>query len=135
MVARQLYLFGVHCVGGSKNCSCFLFKAVGVERAKLPWETAHQHAYNIPVYSCSHTGKRFHLIKPTLSLSLSPIPVEALYDYVKDKDDELSFTVGTVIYVVKKNDDGWFEGMAGGLTGLFPGNYVETVAPGNESTA
>lgn len=57
--------------------------------------------------------------------------VEALYDYTKDKDDELSFTAGTVIYVVKKNDDGWFEGVADGITGLFPGNYVEVVAQGN----
>lgn len=26
---------------------------------------------------------------------------------------------------MKKNDDGWFEGVLNGLTGLFPGNYVE----------
>ena len=63
-----------------------------------------------------------------------PPAVEALYDYVKDKDDELSFKMGTIIYVVKKNDDGWFEGTVDGMTGLFPGNYVDTVAPGGEST-
>lgn len=63
--------------------------------------------------------------------------VEALYDYVKDKDDELSFTAATIIYVLKKNDDGWFEGTADGITGLFPGNYVEFLSAGNldESTA
>ena len=37
----------------------------------------------------------------------------------------------TVIYVLKKNDDGWFEGVADGVTGLFPGNYVEVIAVGN----
>ncbi len=57
--------------------------------------------------------------------------VEALYDYSKDKDDELSFTMGATIYVVKKNDDGWYEGVFNGVTGLFPGNYVDAA----ESTA
>ena len=53
------------------------------------------------------------------------LSVEAIYEYEKDKDDELSFKPGAVIYVVKKNDDGWFEGISEGVTGLFPGNYVE----------
>lgn len=51
--------------------------------------------------------------------------VEALYDYVKDKEDELTFNAGDIIYVLKKNDDGWYEGVLNGTTGLFPGNYVE----------
>ena len=54
--------------------------------------------------------------------------MEALYDYVKDKDDELTFNAGVIIYVLKKNDDGWYEGVLDGITGLFPGNYVETVS-------
>ncbi|XP_033841643.1 abl interactor 1a isoform X1 [Periophthalmus magnuspinnatus] len=53
--------------------------------------------------------------------------VVAIYDYIKDKDDELSFMEGAIIYVVKKNDDGWFEGVCSGVTGLFPGNYVESI--------
>ncbi|KGL85214.1 Abl interactor 1, partial [Tinamus guttatus] len=32
--------------------------------------------------------------------------VVAIYDYTKDKDDELSFMEGAIIYVIKKNDDG-----------------------------
>lgn len=60
--------------------------------------------------------------------------VEALYDYTKDKDDELTFTAGSTIYVVKKNDDGWYEGVCNNETGLFPGNYVEVVAQGNMSS-
>ncbi|GIY00259.1 abl interactor 2 [Caerostris darwini] len=51
--------------------------------------------------------------------------VVAIYDYVADKEDELSFSENSVIYVVKKNDDGWYEGVMDGVTGLFPGNYVE----------
>ncbi|KAM6900329.1 abl interactor 1a isoform 3-T3 [Xenentodon cancila] len=53
--------------------------------------------------------------------------VVAIYDYSKDKDDELTFIEGAIIYVVKKNDDGWFEGVCNGVTGLFPGNYVESI--------
>nr|XP_061810067.1 abl interactor 1-like isoform X2 [Nerophis lumbriciformis] len=53
--------------------------------------------------------------------------VVAIYDYSKDKDDELSFMEGAIIYVVKKNDDGWYEGVSAGVTGLFPGNYVESI--------
>ncbi|XP_012372532.1 abl interactor 1 isoform X8 [Octodon degus] len=37
--------------------------------------------------------------------------VVAIYDYTKDKDDELSFMEGAIIYVIKKNDDGWYEGV------------------------
>ncbi|KAM6152798.1 abl interactor 2 isoform 7-T7 [Erethizon dorsatum] len=53
--------------------------------------------------------------------------VVAIYDYTKDKEDELSFQEGAIIYVIKKNDDGWYEGVMNGVTGLFPGNYVESI--------
>lgn len=56
----------------------------------------------------------------------SPLVV-AIYDYTKDKEDELSFQEGAIIYVIKKNDDGWYEGVMNGVTGLFPGNYVESI--------
>jgi len=52
--------------------------------------------------------------------------VVSLYEYVQQRDDELTFQEGVIIYVIKKNDDGWYEGVTdGGATGLFPGNYVE----------
>ncbi|XP_077072246.1 abl interactor 2a isoform X2 [Siphateles boraxobius] len=53
--------------------------------------------------------------------------VVAIYDYMQDKEDELSFHEGSIIYVIKKNDDGWYEGVMSGTTGLFPGNYVESI--------
>ncbi|XP_029582325.1 abl interactor 1 isoform X5 [Salmo trutta] len=53
--------------------------------------------------------------------------VVAIYDYSKDKEDELSFMEGSIIYIIKKNDDGWYEGVCNGVTGLFPGNYVESI--------
>ncbi|CAG7836408.1 unnamed protein product [Allacma fusca] len=51
--------------------------------------------------------------------------VIAVYDYAAERADELSFQENSVIYVLKKNDDGWWEGTMNGTTGLFPGNYVE----------
>ncbi|XP_047195070.1 abl interactor 2b isoform X8 [Hippoglossus stenolepis] len=53
--------------------------------------------------------------------------VVAIYDYSRDKEDELSFMEGAIIYVIKKNDDGWYEGVMNSTTGLFPGNYVESI--------
>ncbi|XP_077426962.1 abl interactor 2b isoform X10 [Vanacampus margaritifer] len=53
--------------------------------------------------------------------------VVAIYDYSRDKEDELSFQEGAIIYVIKKNDDGWYEGVMNETTGLFPGNYVESI--------
>ncbi|XP_063355343.1 abl interactor 1-like isoform X3 [Pelmatolapia mariae] len=53
--------------------------------------------------------------------------VVAIYDYTADKEDELSFQEGAIIYVIKKNEDGWFEGVMNSTTGLFPGNYVESI--------
>ncbi|CAN9498557.1 unnamed protein product [Ophioblennius macclurei] len=53
--------------------------------------------------------------------------VVAIYDYAADKEDELSFQEGAIIYVIKKNEDGWFEGVMNATTGLFPGNYVESI--------
>uniref|UniRef100_A0A8C2RK36 Abl interactor 1 n=1 Tax=Capra hircus TaxID=9925 RepID=A0A8C2RK36_CAPHI len=55
-------------------------------------------------------------------------PAWAPKNYIeKDKDDELSFMEGAIIYVIKKNDDGWYEGVCNRVTGLFPGNYVESI--------
>lgn len=49
----------------------------------------------------------------------------AIYDYSANRDDELSFSENSLIYVIRKNEDGWYEGVMNGITGLFPGNYVE----------
>ncbi|GMT18812.1 hypothetical protein PFISCL1PPCAC_10109, partial [Pristionchus fissidentatus] len=48
----------------------------------------------------------------------------ALYDYEADKADELTLRANCIVYVIKKNEDGWYEGVLDGVTGLFPGNYV-----------
>uniref|UniRef100_G1R5W4 Uncharacterized protein n=1 Tax=Nomascus leucogenys TaxID=61853 RepID=G1R5W4_NOMLE len=71
-----------------------------------------------------YSSEYYCLSHPVLFSSLL---VVAIYDYTKDKEDELSFQEGAIIYVIKKNDDGWYEGVMNGVTGLFPGNYVESI--------
>lgn len=51
--------------------------------------------------------------------------VVSLYPYTRQKDNELSFSEGTVICVTRRYSDGWCEGVSSEGTGFFPGNYVE----------
>lgn len=51
----------------------------------------------------------------------------ALYEYVAQQSDELSFAEEEVISIVAKNDDGWYEGVIEQQHGLFPGNYVSEI--------
>uniref|UniRef100_A0A8C9JPP6 ABI gene family member 3 n=1 Tax=Panthera tigris altaica TaxID=74533 RepID=A0A8C9JPP6_PANTA len=51
--------------------------------------------------------------------------VVTLYPYTRQKDNELSFSKGTVICITRRYSDGWCEGVSSEGTGFFPGNYVE----------
>ena len=52
--------------------------------------------------------------------------MKAIYAYEKCRHDELSFEEDALIFVTRKNADGWYEGVIEpGITGVFPGNYVE----------
>uniref|UniRef100_A0A1A9WS30 SH3 domain-containing protein n=1 Tax=Glossina brevipalpis TaxID=37001 RepID=A0A1A9WS30_9MUSC len=66
-----------------------------------------------------------HELTEQSHIGMHTLGLVAIYDYYADKDDELSFQESSVLYVLKKNDDGWWEGVMDGVTGLFPGNYVE----------
>ncbi|XP_077020801.1 ABI gene family member 3 [Tamandua tetradactyla] len=51
--------------------------------------------------------------------------VVTLYPYTRQKDNELSFSEGTVICITRRYSDGWCEGVSSEGTGFFPGNYVQ----------
>ncbi|NXM49282.1 ABI3 protein, partial [Gymnorhina tibicen] len=51
--------------------------------------------------------------------------VVALYPYTRQKDNELSFEPGALLFVTRRYSDGWCEGVMGQQEGFFPGNYVE----------
>eukprot|EP01104_Vermistella_antarctica_P001947 TRINITY_DN120_c0_g4_i2.p1 TRINITY_DN120_c0_g4~~TRINITY_DN120_c0_g4_i2.p1 ORF type:complete len:418 (-),score=105.54 TRINITY_DN120_c0_g4_i2:412-1665(-) len=51
----------------------------------------------------------------------------AIYDFVGEQEYELSFNAGDIVRVYQEDEDGsgWFQGEIDGVTGPFPGNYVE----------
>ncbi|KAJ3600036.1 hypothetical protein NHX12_033988 [Muraenolepis orangiensis] len=51
----------------------------------------------------------------------------ALYQYVGQDADEISFDVSDVFQLVKEDPSGWWTGKIQGREGLFPGNYVEKI--------
>ncbi|KAJ8251823.1 hypothetical protein GJAV_G00225810 [Gymnothorax javanicus] len=51
--------------------------------------------------------------------------VVALYSYNSGNPGDLVFEKGDIVYVTKRNEDGWCEGILNGVEGFFPGNYVE----------
>ncbi|KAM6368705.1 ABI gene family member 3 isoform 2-T2 [Pluvialis apricaria] len=51
--------------------------------------------------------------------------VVSLYPYMRQKDNELSFQPGALLFVTRRYSDGWCEGVMGEEVGFFPGNYVE----------
>ena len=48
----------------------------------------------------------------------------AIYDFKTEKEGELSFNAGQIIYVLRRHNEGWSEGYADGKTGAFPSNFV-----------
>lgn len=57
-----------------------------------------------------------------------PEQVIALYGYVAQNADELSFEKGEQISIVSKDEKDWWKGeLKSGEVGLFPANYVEAL--------
>ena len=51
----------------------------------------------------------------------------ALYDYDAAEPNEISFTTGEVISDIVFVSEDWWQGTIHGISGLFPGNYVELI--------
>ena len=50
---------------------------------------------------------------------------EAKYDYAAAQDDDLTLRTGDIISVHDKLPNGWWNGTCNGVTGFFPGGFVE----------
>ena len=58
-----------------------------------------------------------------------PVPRgKALYSYTAQHDDELSFSEGTIIYLLSQSGQ-WYEGKMNGKTGMVPVNYLRVIEP------
>lgn len=70
-------------------------------------------------------------LKPPIKKRKPPAPepnypkCTALYAYTAADSDELSFKEGDILYIVKEDPSGWWNGICKGKAGLFPSNYVE----------
>lgn len=51
--------------------------------------------------------------------------VRALFPFIGQQEDELSFQKGDLLVVLSKEDASWWKGEIAGRVGLFPANYVE----------
>jgi hypothetical protein len=69
-----------------------------------------------------------HHGKPNSTVFNPPKQLIALYTYDATEDNELSFAEGETLYLLEKDDSGWWRGKnAKGQEGLFPSNFVEVV--------
>nr|XP_020652410.1 intersectin-2 isoform X2 [Pogona vitticeps] len=59
--------------------------------------------------------------------------VIAMYDYLANNEDELSFSKGQLINVLNKEDADWWQGEINGISGLFPSNYVKMTTDSDPS--
>lgn len=67
-------------------------------------------------------------------MSKPPFRVKAVYEYLSEHDDDLSFPIGQVISVTEEEDADWYYGeyeddTGGKHQGLFPRNFVKAYEP------
>ena len=74
------------------------------------------------------SSRRLNGWKSAHELREKPI-CRALYDFIAENDEELSFKEGDIIELKEQADDNWFEGTIDGRIGLFPISYVEVLIP------
>ncbi|XP_061876918.1 SH3 domain-containing kinase-binding protein 1 isoform X1 [Entelurus aequoreus] len=52
---------------------------------------------------------------------------KAAFSYVPQHEDELELKIGDVIDIVAEVEEGWWEGVLGGKSGMFPSNFTKEI--------
>lgn len=71
-------------------------------------------------------SKKPHPPKPVPRKPGHVAVVRAVYPYQAQNVDELSFDEGDTLYILEKNEDGWWLAKCGRKEGLIPSNYIES---------
>ncbi|XP_011795585.1 PREDICTED: SH3 domain-containing kinase-binding protein 1 isoform X2 [Colobus angolensis palliatus] len=53
---------------------------------------------------------------------------QVAFSYLPQNDDELELKVGDIIEVVGEVEEGWWEGILNGKTGMFPSNFIKELS-------
>ncbi|KAK2892483.1 hypothetical protein Q8A67_012471 [Cirrhinus molitorella] len=65
--------------------------------------------------------------KQAPKLELQIPQCKALYTYIAQDTDELSFNADDIIDIIQEDVSGWWAGRLRGKEGLFPSNYVTKI--------
>lgn len=57
---------------------------------------------------------------------------KVLFDYEPENEDELKIEAGDTVEIIKQEEEGWWEGVLNGKTGVFPSNFVEIISTEDE---
>ncbi|XP_078526236.1 unconventional myosin-If [Lissotriton helveticus] len=103
-------------------------------RARPPSEN-NMEFLNVPDQGVAGRQRKISLSQRPLPPVGRPKPVpkpsgpkcKALYQYVGQDVDELSFNVNDIIDILIEDASGWWKGRLHGKEGLFPGNYVQKI--------
>ncbi|XP_068604382.1 SH3 domain-containing kinase-binding protein 1 [Brachionichthys hirsutus] len=58
---------------------------------------------------------------------------KAAFSYLPQHEDELELKMGDVIEIIAEVEEGWWEGMLNGKTGMFPSNFTRAVLPDGDT--
>ncbi|XP_021264754.1 SH3 domain-containing kinase-binding protein 1 isoform X1 [Numida meleagris] len=58
---------------------------------------------------------------------------QVAYSYLPQNEDELELKVGDIIEVVGEVEEGWWEGILNGKTGMFPSNFIKELSDSDDA--
>ncbi|XP_028992398.1 rho guanine nucleotide exchange factor 7b isoform X2 [Betta splendens] len=119
----------------SKVLSCLVLLNKATEVAGVSGDSVcvpHSSTLRIKSFDSLNTQSRSSkLLQPQYrSLDMSEgsgcgqLLVKARFPFQQTNEDELSFSKGDIICVIRQEEGGWWEGSFNGKTGWFPSNYV-----------